>query len=52
MSNPALADVICEKIGEDWVTNLGELAKLKAHAGNKQFMDAIRRVKQVGMSIQ
>jgi starch phosphorylase len=47
MSNPALADVICEKIGDDWVTELSHLTKLKQFANNKQFIEAIRRVKQV-----
>ncbi|VDM64079.1 unnamed protein product [Angiostrongylus costaricensis] len=46
LSNPALADVIAEKIGEDWITNLDDLQKLKEFVDNPGFLDQIRRVKQ------
>lgn len=46
LANPALADVICDKIGETWTTNLDDLAQLKALADNKPFCDSIRRVKE------
>ncbi|CAJ0591949.1 unnamed protein product [Cylicocyclus nassatus] len=46
LSNPSLADVIAEKIGEDWITNLDELQKLKQFADNPGFLDTLRRVKQ------
>ncbi|VBB26234.1 unnamed protein product [Acanthocheilonema viteae] len=46
LSNPSLADVICEKIGEDWITNLDKLQELKEFAGDLGFLDSIRRVKQ------
>ncbi|GMR59373.1 hypothetical protein PMAYCL1PPCAC_29568 [Pristionchus mayeri] len=46
LSNPALADVICERIGDTWITNLDELKQLKALDNNSQFLDQIRRVKQ------
>ncbi|MFH4980111.1 hypothetical protein AB6A40_006820 [Gnathostoma spinigerum] len=46
LSNPSLADVICEKIGEDWITDLSQLAKLKEFIDNKGFLDSLRRVKQ------
>lgn len=46
LSNPALADVIAEKIGENWITNLDELQKLKEFVDNPGFLDQIRRVKQ------
>ncbi|PAV70759.1 hypothetical protein WR25_05392 [Diploscapter pachys] len=45
LSNPSLADVIVEKIGEDWITNLDELKKLKEFAVEPQLLDQIRRVK-------
>ncbi|WKY09178.1 hypothetical protein Q1695_001943 [Nippostrongylus brasiliensis] len=46
LSNPSLADVIAEKIGESWITNLDELKKLKEFASNPGFLDQLRRVKQ------
>lgn len=46
LSNPSLADVIAEKIGESWITNLDELQKLKEFVNNPGFLDQIRRVKQ------
>ncbi|ETN78341.1 hypothetical protein RB195_014796 [Necator americanus] len=46
LSNPSLADLIAEKIGEDWITNLDELQKLKEFANNPSFLDQLRRVKQ------
>ncbi|CAJ0957053.1 unnamed protein product, partial [Mesorhabditis belari] len=46
LSNPSLADIICEKIGEDWTTNLDELQKLKEFADSAPFLESIRRVKQ------
>ncbi|CAJ0950860.1 unnamed protein product, partial [Mesorhabditis belari] len=46
LSNPSLADIICEKIGEDWITNLDELQKLKEFADSAPFLESIRRVKQ------
>ncbi|KAK5976295.1 Alpha-1 4 glucan phosphorylase [Trichostrongylus colubriformis] len=46
LSNPSLADVIAEKIGESWITNLDELQKLKEYVNNPGFLDQIRRVKQ------
>ncbi|CAD6191551.1 unnamed protein product [Caenorhabditis auriculariae] len=46
LSNPSLADVIVEKIGDSWITNLDELQKLKEFANDAGFLDQIRRVKQ------
>ncbi|RCN43162.1 glycogen phosphorylase [Ancylostoma caninum] len=46
LSNPSLADLIAEKIGESWITNLDELQKLKEFANNPGFLDQLRRVKQ------
>ncbi|PIC24394.1 hypothetical protein B9Z55_017752 [Caenorhabditis nigoni] len=45
LSNPSLADLIVEKIGESWITNLDELQKLKEFANDPGFLDSIRRVK-------
>uniref|UniRef100_A0A914V8A0 Alpha-1,4 glucan phosphorylase n=1 Tax=Plectus sambesii TaxID=2011161 RepID=A0A914V8A0_9BILA len=46
LSNPLLAEIICEKIGDDWVTDLNQLSKLKPLASNVGFLDSLRRVKQ------
>ncbi|VDK82945.1 unnamed protein product [Litomosoides sigmodontis] len=46
LSNPSLADVICEKIGEGWITDLDKLQELKKFANDSGFLDSIRRVKQ------
>ncbi|KAJ1357819.1 hypothetical protein KIN20_016065 [Parelaphostrongylus tenuis] len=46
LSNPALADIIAEKIGEDWITNLDELQKLKKFVDSAEFLNQLRRVKQ------
>lgn len=46
LSNPSLADIICEKIGEDWITNLDKLQELKQFANDAGFLDSLRRVKQ------
>ena len=39
-ANPGLAGVITGAIGEEWITDLGELAKLKPLAGDPAFRDA------------
>uniref|UniRef100_A0A0N5AZD0 Alpha-1,4 glucan phosphorylase n=1 Tax=Syphacia muris TaxID=451379 RepID=A0A0N5AZD0_9BILA len=46
LSNPSLADIICEKIGEDWITQLDKLQQLKQFADNTVFLDSLARVKQ------
>ncbi|HYM00121.1 MAG TPA: glycogen/starch/alpha-glucan phosphorylase, partial [Blastocatellia bacterium] len=39
-ANPALASAITEAIGEGWITDLGELSKLRPLAGDTGFQDA------------
>ena len=39
-ANPPLASVITEAIGDGWITNLSELAKLKPLAGDRNFRGA------------
>lgn len=46
LANPSLADIIAERIGEEWITSLDDLAKLKAFADDDGLLEAIRRVKQ------
>jgi starch phosphorylase len=45
LCNPSLADLISEKIGEDWINNLDLLKELKKYDNNPGFLEAIARVK-------
>jgi starch phosphorylase len=45
LANPALSHAITEAIGDGWVTDLGQLTKLKKLAGDKSFHDAVRKAK-------
>ncbi|WP_235890072.1 glycogen/starch/alpha-glucan phosphorylase [Maribrevibacterium harenarium] len=44
-SNPGLRDLISSKIGEEWVTNLDQLALLKPFATDKEFQKQWHNVK-------
>jgi starch phosphorylase len=46
LANPPLAIAISEAIGEDWVTDLGQLRKLKPLTEDKAFRDAVRAAKR------
>jgi starch phosphorylase len=46
LCNPSLADVIAEKIGDSWITDLHQLQQLKQFSNNQGFLEAIKRVKQ------
>jgi len=46
MCNPNLSDVIAEKIGENWITDLSELRKLEAYANDKGLLLSLRKIKQ------
>lgn len=41
LANPALAGCITQAIGDGWVTDLGNLAKLTSFAGDAGFRDAV-----------
>jgi glycogen phosphorylase len=43
LANPALAQTITEAIGDGWVTDLGQLGKLKPFADDKAFRSAFRK---------
>jgi starch phosphorylase len=45
-ANPSLADLITETIGEGWVTDLDQLARLVPHAESKTFRARWQKVKQ------
>jgi starch phosphorylase len=46
--NPDLAKLITDTIGDDWLTNLSQLEKLKPHAEDKNFRKAWYEVQQAG----
>jgi starch phosphorylase len=46
LCNPNLADVIAEKIGESWITQLDELRKLEKFVNDKAFRLQLMKVKQ------
>jgi starch phosphorylase len=46
MCNPGLSQLIRETIGDGWITDLGQLARLKPLAGDKSFQEAFLRAKR------
>jgi glycogen phosphorylase len=50
LSNPALARVITEAIGDGWVTDLSQLSKLKPLADDKGLRDNFRNAKREAKS--
>jgi glycogen phosphorylase len=50
LANPALADSITEAIGDDWITDLSELHKLKPFADDAGFRDSILKAKREAKS--
>src|SRR6185295_303412 len=50
LANPALSRAITEAIGDGWITDLGQLTKLKKLAGDKSFHDAVRKAKHEAKS--
>ncbi len=50
LANPALAATITEAIGDDWVTDLGQLSELKLLTDDTGFRDAIRNAKREAKS--
>jgi starch phosphorylase len=45
-ANPKLAKLITERIGKDWLTDLGQLRKLTEYASDAKFQKQFRDVKQ------
>jgi starch phosphorylase len=43
LANPPLARTITEAIGDGWITDLSQLSKLKALAGDTSFQEAFRK---------
>ena len=50
LANPALAGTITEAIGDGWITDLGELSKLKPLAADRSFLDAFLKAKREAKS--
>ena len=50
LANPELARIITEAIGDSWVTDLGQLEKLRALADDRGFRDAVRAAKRTAKS--
>jgi len=50
LANPALARIITEAIGDGWMTDLGQLGKLKRLADDRGFRDAVRAAKRAAKS--
>jgi glycogen phosphorylase len=46
LCNPGLADLICEKIGDEWPVHLDQLTQLKKFAKDPNFQRAVAKVKQ------
>jgi len=46
LANPELAHVITQAIGDSWITDLGELSKLKPLANDKGLRDSFRKAKR------
>jgi starch phosphorylase len=46
LANPALARVITDAIGDGWITDLGQLARLAPLAGDRALRDAFRKAKR------
>jgi len=46
LCNPMLADLISDKIGDDWPVHLDQLAQIKQWADDKKFQREVMKVKQ------
>ena len=45
-ANPSLAQLITEKIGDGWITDLAQLKKLERFKSEKAFLDALAKIKK------
>jgi len=46
LANPGLAHAITGAIGQSWVTDLGQLSRLRSHAVDPAFLETITKVKR------
>ena len=45
-ANPLLSEAISDRIGDGWITDLDQLAKLAPHAEDAEFRKQVREIKQ------
>jgi starch phosphorylase len=50
LANPTLADAITGAIGDGWITDLGQLARLRPLADDRAFRDLFRKAKRQAKS--
>ncbi len=50
-ANPSLAQLITESIGENWVTELSDLKKLEKFKNDKNFLEALAKIKKSNKGI-
>src|SRR5262249_48669011 len=46
LANPAMAHTITEAIGDGWITDLGQLSKLKLLADDRAYRNSFRKAKR------
>lgn len=46
LCNPSLSDVIVDKIGNEWISDLSHLKNLAKYVNDEQFVRAVHKVKQ------
>ena len=46
LANPALAQTICQAIGDDWITDLGQLRRLRPLAADRAFRGEFLKAKR------
>ena len=46
LANPALSQLITDAIGDGWITDLGQLSKLKKLVGDKEFLSSFLKAKR------
>jgi len=46
LANPALSQMITNAIGDGWITDLGQLSKLKKLVGDKEFLSSFLKAKR------
>jgi starch phosphorylase len=51
LSNPALAQLLDETLGEGWVRDLSRLKALEAHADDRSFQERWRRIKRTNKEV-
>jgi starch phosphorylase len=50
LANPTLSKIITDAIGDGWITNLGQLSKLKKLVGDKEFLASFLKAKREAKS--